>query len=72
MSNNTPDNGYSRTGLLITAVGFVAFGVFLYYIPNIMLTLGGQNRWLAGAVIAAILLLPFVVLWLRGRYKRNH
>ena len=71
MSDNKPDNAYSRSTIIMTAIILGVFGVLLYYVPAIMLALGGQNRWLAGGVIAAILVLPFVVLWLRGRYKRK-
>lgn len=65
------DSNYNRKTLITAAVLFVGFALLLYFLPNIMLAIGGQNRWLAGAVVAAVLILPFFGLWLRGRARRG-
>ncbi|WP_131571276.1 hypothetical protein [Oricola cellulosilytica] len=66
------DNGrYDRKTLVTAALLLVGFGALVYFLPPLMLMLGGNNRWIAGAVLAAVLVLPFAGLWLRGRYRRK-
>lgn len=65
------NSNYDRKTLLATAAIFVGFALLLYFLPNIMLAVGGESRWLAGAIVAAVLVLPFVGLWLRGRARRG-
>jgi membrane protein DedA with SNARE-associated domain len=65
------NNEYDRKTLVSAAVIFIGFALILYFLPNIMIAVGGENRWLAGAVVAAVLVLPFVGLWLRGRWRRK-
>ncbi|WP_193174866.1 hypothetical protein [Oricola nitratireducens] len=65
------NNEYDRKTLVTAAAIFIGFALILYFLPNIMIAVGGENRWLAGAVVAAVLVLPFVGLWLRGRWRRK-
>ena len=65
------NNGYDARTIIAAAVIFIGFAALVYMLPAIMNAVGGENRWLAGAVIAAVLVLPFIGLWLRGRYRRR-
>jgi len=70
MSEN--DNSeYDRKTLLTAAAIFIGFALLLYFLPDFMLAIGDKNRWLAGAVVIAVLVLPFIGLWLRGRARRG-
>ncbi|MEL6201082.1 MAG: hypothetical protein AAFQ04_13095 [Pseudomonadota bacterium] len=60
---------YSRATLLIAASLFIGFCLLVFFLPQIMLAIGGDNAWVAGSVIAAVLVLPFIGLWLRGRMR---
>ena len=64
-------NGYDARTLITAALLFAGFAALVYALPAIMTAVGGENRWLAGAVIAAVLVLPFAGLWLRGRMRRK-
>ena len=50
---------------------FVGFALLLYFLPAMMTAIGGDNPWAAGAAVAAVLVLPFLGLWLRGRARRK-
>ncbi|MEL6920905.1 MAG: hypothetical protein AAFO77_07735 [Pseudomonadota bacterium] len=60
---------YERKTLAIAAALFIGFCLLLFFLPQIMLAIGGENRWIAGSVVAAVLILPFVGLWVRGRVR---
>ena len=62
---------YDRGTLIIAALIFVGFALLLYFLPVIMNAIGGDNPWAAGVAIAAVLVLPFAGLWLRGRVRRG-
>lgn len=68
-----PDDNsrYDRKTLVAAALLLVGFAALVYFLPPLMLMLGGDNRWIAGAAIAFVLVLPFAGLWLRGRYRRK-
>jgi len=68
---NNDDRTYEPRTLLTALAIFVGFALVLYFLPNIMLAVGGENRWLAGVIVAAVLVLPFLGLWLRGRSRRG-
>lgn len=70
MSEND-NNNYDRKTLLAAAAIFIGFALILYFLPNIMIAAGGESRWLAGIIVAAVLVLPFLGLWLRGRARRG-
>ncbi|GAB4358411.1 MAG: hypothetical protein Kow0026_19370 [Oricola sp.] len=69
--SDTDKTGYDRKTLLAAAAIFAGFALLLYFLPDIMLVAGSRSRWLAGAVMAAVLVLPFLVLWLRGRARKG-
>ena len=74
MSEKEPgrmDPHYDRSTLVSAALVFVGFGLLIYFLPAIMLALGGENPVLGGLAVAAILVLPFAGLWLRGRARRK-
>lgn len=74
MSDKEPgrmDPNYDRTTLAGAALVFIGFGLLVYFLPVIMMALGGQNPVAAGLAVAAVLVLPFAGLWLRGRVRRN-
>jgi Ca2+/Na+ antiporter len=47
-------------------------GVVFYFLPRVMIALGGVSPWLAGLVGALLVLCFFLLFWLRARYQRNH
>lgn len=69
---STPDNNdnYDRKTLITAAFLFVGFCLLVFYAPTIMLMIGGENSYVAGAFVVGVIVLPFVGLWLRGRMKR--
>lgn len=62
---------YDRGTLIIAGAIFVGFALLLYFLPAIMTAIGGDNPWAAGIAIGAVLILPFLGLWLRGRVRRK-
>lgn len=60
-----------RRNAAMAAVLFAAFAAFAYFLPTIMLAVGNWSTTAAIGVAALFLVLPFVVLWLRGRAKRG-
>lgn len=69
MANN--NNDYDRKTLISAAALLIGFGVLLYYLPPIMKAIGQESLWLAAAMVAVVIVLPFAVLWLRGRMRRR-
>ncbi len=65
------NNRYEARTLVAAGLIFAGFAAVLYFLPNIMMAVGNENRYLAIAVVAAVLVLPFVGLWLRGRARRG-
>lgn len=55
---------------LAAAALFAAFAAIAYFLPTIMLAVGDISVVGAMVVAGAFLVLPFAVLWLRGRAKR--
>lgn len=64
-------NGYDRGTLVMAGLIFVGFALLVYFLPAIMTAIGGDNPWAAGAAVGAVLVLPFLGLWLRGRTRRG-
>ena len=64
-------NEYPKSTLFMAALIFISFSLLIYFLPVIMLAVGGQNRWISGSVVAAVLVLPFVGLWLRGKKRAD-
>ncbi len=65
------DSKYDRKTLVAAAGLFVGFALLLYFLPTIMMAIGARSPVLAALVVAAVLLVPFVGLWLRGRARKN-
>lgn len=65
------DNAYDVQTLITAGALFLGLCLVIFFLPSIMSAVGGENVWAAGAIIALILVVPFVGLWLRGRMKRK-
>jgi 4-amino-4-deoxy-L-arabinose transferase-like glycosyltransferase len=65
-------DGYDAKTIVMAAIIFAGFAALIYALPAIMNSVGGENRWFAGGIVAAVLVLPFVGLWLRGRVRRKN
>lgn len=61
----------TRDAAIAAAVILVGFGLFAFYLPTIMLAVGGYSPWAAGAVAVAFVAAFFLVFWLRGRSQRR-
>lgn len=64
-------NQYDSKTLATAAAIFIGFALVIFFLPNIMQAIGGENRIFAGAVVVGVLVLPFIGLWLRGRMRRK-
>ena len=72
-SENRPgDSGYDAATLAGAAIVLIGFALLVWFLPSIMLAIGGGNPVLAGLAIAVVLVLPFAGLWLRGRSRRKN
>ena len=69
--DDRPSSEHGRGTLIVAGLIFVGFALLLYFLPVIMTAIGGDSPWAAGAAIAAVLVLPFLGLWLRGRSRRD-
>jgi hypothetical protein len=59
----------NRRTIIAAALILIGFGLFAWFLPDLMLAAGKLSPW-AAAILAAIFLLGFFLLfWLRGRYK---
>jgi hypothetical protein len=56
---------------IAAAIILIVFGLFAYFLPRIMLAVGGYSPIAAGVVVVVFLGGLFIVLWLRGRYQRR-
>lgn len=63
-------SGEDKRNALMAALLFAVFAALAYFLPSIMLAAGAVSPAIAIVVAAVFLVLPFVVLWLRGRAKR--
>ena len=62
----------NRNAAIAAALILLGFGVVGYYMPAIMVRLGGVSPY-AGAVAAVLFVLAFFgVFWLRGRSQRRN
>ncbi len=69
--NKKPAAEYDTATLIGAGVIFVGFGLLVYFLPLIMLAIGGESPLGAGLAIAGVLVLPFIGFWLRGRNRRG-
>ena len=67
----TAPKSEGRSEAIAAAIILVAAGLVLYFMPTIVLALGGYSPYLAAVVGACLVLAFFVVFWLRARYQRR-
>lgn len=61
----------NRSNLIAAAAILVGFGVVAYFLPTIMLAVGGVSPVAAGVVAVLFVAAFFMVFWLRGRSQRK-
>ena len=61
----------NRNAAIAAALIILGFGIVGYYMPAIMLWLGGMSPYAGGAAAALFVLAFFGVFWLRGRSQRR-
>lgn len=66
----TEDKRETRNTMIAAALILVIAGLGLYFMPKIVLALGAISPVLGFAAGLAIILMFFLVFWLRSRYKR--
>lgn len=67
MSEDSKGKSAAIAALLI----LLGTGVVFYFLPRVMIALGGVSPWLAGVFGTLIVLAFFLLFWLRARYQRN-
>lgn len=56
---------------LAAAIILIGFGLFAFYLPNIMLALGERSH-VAAAIFGILFVLSFFgIFWLRARYQKK-
>ena len=61
----------TRNAAIAAFVLIAVFACLAYVMPAIMLWLGERSPIAAGVAVAAFILTPFVVLWLRSRSQKR-
>lgn len=61
----------NRNSALAAAAILIGFGVLAYFMPTIMLALGGYSPAVGGIVAVAFVAAFFLVLYLRSRAQRR-
>jgi hypothetical protein len=61
----------NRNALIAAACILLGFGLFAYYLPVIMLTVGKYSAVAAGAVGVFFVATFFLIFWLRGRSQNK-
>ncbi len=61
----------TRNAAIAAAIILLGFGVIGFYMPAIMLWLGGLSPYAGGAAAALFVLAFFGVFWLRSRSQRH-
>ncbi len=64
------DSGNRKSAIAAAAIMLV-FGLLAYFLPNIMLAVGGVSPLAAGAVAVLFVAGFFIVFWLRARSQRR-
>ncbi|MCQ4633190.1 MULTISPECIES: hypothetical protein [Shinella] len=62
----------AKSPVLAALAILLGTGVAFYFLPRIMIALGGVSPWLAGIFGTLLVLGFFLLFWLRARYQRNH
>lgn len=65
------EDGKGKSAALAALIILVGTGVVFYFLPRVMIAIGGFSPWLAGAFGALLVLGFFLLFWLRARYQRN-
>ena len=60
-----------RNAAVAAAVIVAGFGLFAFYLPAIMLAVGGVSQLAAGGLVVVFLAALFVILWLRSLRQRG-
>ena len=66
----TMDSGNRKSAIAAAAIMLV-FGLLAYFLPNIMLAVGGVSPLAAGAVAVLFVAGFFIIFWLRARSQRR-
>jgi hypothetical protein len=61
----------NQSAALAAFIIMLAFGLGAFYLPTIMLALGGYSTVIAGIFGVLFVAAFFMVFWLRGRSQRN-
>jgi protein-S-isoprenylcysteine O-methyltransferase Ste14 len=62
----------TRNSAIAAAVILICFGVFAFFLPNIMLFVGERSPVAAGVIGVVFVLAFFLVFWLRARQQRGN
>lgn len=62
----------SRSQAIAAAIILVCACLVIYFLPTIVLWIGGFSPMLAIVVGVCLILAFFAVFWLRARYQRRH
>jgi hypothetical protein len=62
----------NRNSALAAAAILIGFGMLAYFMPTIMLAIGGYSPAVAGVVAVAFVGAFFLVFYLRGRFQRRN
>ena len=68
--SEAPD-GKTKSAALAALVILLGTGVVFYFLPRVMIALGGISPWLAGVFGTLLVLGFFLLFWLRARYQRS-
>ncbi|MBX9454991.1 MAG: hypothetical protein KL863_02570 [Rhizobium sp.] len=66
----TENGNQTRNNAIAAAIILLVAGAALYFMPAIVLWIGGYSPALGAVAGAAIVLAFFLVFWLRSRFKK--
>lgn len=58
-----------KRNAVAAGVFLLGFGVLFWFMPKIVLALGGISPWLGGLAALLFMLSFYIVFWLRGRFS---
>ncbi len=61
----------NRNSAIAAAIIMIGFGLFVWYLPALMMAAGDWSPWLAAVVMIVFLGALFFIFWLRGRSQRR-
>lgn len=61
----------NRNSALAAAAILIGFGMLAYFMPTIMLAIGGYSPAVAGVVAVGFVAAFFLVFYFRGRFQRR-